>query len=118
MSNKLKGKAGEDIAVQYLKNNKYEILDRNFRFKRYGEIDIVAKKSNIISFIEVKYRTTKTFGMPLEAITKSKLEKIFLSAKYYLQSTNIKNKGFQIDAISIFDDNGEIKIEHIKNIEI
>lgn len=117
MSNKTKGKAGEDIAKNYLQKNGYEILDTNFHYSRYGEIDIIACKKDTISFVEVKYRTKNTFGEGLEAITKSKLEKIHLSAKYYLSITKKKFKNYQIDAISILKNKDEEKITHIKNIE-
>ena len=113
MSNKLKGKAGEELAKKYLIKEGYEILDTNFHYSRYGEIDIIAQKGDVISFVEVKLRTSDKFGMPFEAITKSKLQKIFISAQYYLSTCKRKYRAFQIDAISIFG--GELK--HIKNIE-
>lgn len=47
------GKLGEDIASRYLLNRGFDVLCRNYR-KKYGEIDIIAKKDNIIHFIEVK----------------------------------------------------------------
>lgn len=114
MSNKLKGKLGEQIAQDFLVQKGYEILEKNFRYSRYGEIDIIALKDGGISFVEVKYRTSNAFGMPLEAITKSKLEKIYLSAKYFLSQTKIKFKSYSIDAISIFGS----EIKHIKNIQL
>lgn len=117
MSNKLKGKLGEQIARDYLIKKGYEILDTNFRYSRYGEIDIIAFKNSIICFVEVKYRTSNTFGTPLEAITKSKLEKIQLSANYYLSQTKKKFKSYRIEALSILDKKGEFEINHIENIQ-
>ena len=114
MSNKLKGKLGEDKAKEFLLQKGFKILDTNFHYSRYGEIDIIAKKSNIIYFVEVKYRTTNTYGMPFEAITKTKLEKIISCARYYLLTSNVKYCSYRISAISILDN----KIEFIENIAI
>ncbi len=120
MSNKIKGKYGEDIAVNFLIKNGYKILERNYHFSRYGEIDIIALDKNTLCFVEVKTRSSNRFGTPLEAITKTKLDKIKKSAYSYLQ--NITGyKSFRIDAISVLltsnDNTAEPVINHIKNIE-
>lgn len=119
MSNKNKGKYGEDIAVNYLIKNNYKILDRNYHFSRYGEIDIIALDKNTLCFIEVKTRSSNAFGAPLEAITRTKLDKIRKSALSYLQNSKIFYKNYRIDAISIFlkSEDGKPEIAHIKNIE-
>ncbi len=54
------GKSGEDAAVAYLLNNRYTIVDRNYRC-RTGEVDIIAKKDNVLFFIEVKTRKRTDF---------------------------------------------------------
>ena len=54
MSNKLKGKLGENIAKDFLVKKGFKILDTNFHYSRFGEIDIIASKSNVIYFVEVK----------------------------------------------------------------
>ena len=47
------GLYGEDLACKYLQAKGYVILERNFRCRRFGEIDIVASKAGVLSFIEV-----------------------------------------------------------------
>ncbi len=47
------GRVGEDIAIKYLENKGFEIIEQNYR-KKYGEIDIIAQKGKILHFIEVK----------------------------------------------------------------
>ena len=69
-------------------------------------------KDDILYFIEVKYRTSDAFGFPLEAITKSKLEKIKAGASYYLSNTKEKFKSYRISAVSILGS----KINFIENI--
>lgn len=53
-STKQLGNLGEEMAAKYLKKQGYKILDRNFRYKSYGEIDIIAKRREDLHFIEVK----------------------------------------------------------------
>lgn len=120
MSNKIKGKYGEDIAANFLIKNGYKILERNYHFSRYGEIDIIALDKNTLCFIEVKTRSSNRFGTPFESITKTKLDKIKKSAYSYLQN-NACYKNFRIDAVSVFlksdENSAEPVINHIKNIE-
>lgn len=55
------GKAGEDIAANYLEREGLKILERNYRFER-GEIDIIAEEGDELVFVEVKARRSTTFG--------------------------------------------------------
>ena len=71
------GKKYENMALHYLKIEKYKILARNFSCPA-GELDIIAydKDNDYIVFVEVKYRSTNAFGRPIEAITPEKARKI------------------------------------------
>ena len=76
MNNRELGNKGEDLACEYLIKNGYEILERNKHFSKLCEIDIIAKYKNKIVFVEVKTRKTDAFGMPMEAITRTKYNNI------------------------------------------
>ena len=115
MNNKELGTYGENLAKKYLTNKGYKILDANVKFSRFCELDIIAKLNDIISFIEVKTRKNNNFGIPFEAITKTKYENIKKGAYFYLQEKNLKYKSFQIDVIGIILQ-PELKIEHLENI--
>ena len=124
MSNKIKGKYGEDLAVNYLIKNKYKIIERNYHFSRYGEIDIIAlapEFGGTLCFIEVKTRSSDAFGSAFEAITKTKLEKIKKCAMAYLPKCPVKFKRHRIDAVSVLlygdETSKEPNITHLKNIE-
>ncbi|MFN8673092.1 MAG: YraN family protein [Candidatus Sericytochromatia bacterium] len=98
-----KGLEGEKVAINFLLENNYEILENNF-YCRYGEIDIVAKKENIIIFIEVKYRKNANFGEPEEAVSLKKIKAICKTALYYITSKELQdNINFRFDVISIKD---------------
>ena len=109
------GKFGEEEARKYLKKEGYKILDRNFSCKM-GEIDIIALKNNEIIFIEIKTRTNNNYGLPSEAVSKSKLRHIYKTAEYYLYIKNLQKQNVRIDVIEIYIINKKIEINHLKQI--
>lgn len=82
MSNKDTGFLGENITAQYLTQNGFEILHRNWRYKHL-EIDIIASKLGILHIIEVKTRSDIQFGYPEQAITSKKMQFLKNAAAHY-----------------------------------
>lgn len=108
MDNKATGKQGEDLAVNYLTQNGFTILHRNWRH-RYVEIDIIAYKGKVVHFIEVKTRTGTAFGRPEEAVSKKKMEQMKLGAEeYQYRHPEWKYVRFDVLAINIFN-NGNVE---------
>ena len=105
------GKKSEDKAIDFLQSRGFKIVDRNFYASRFGEIDIIALKDNILHFIEVK--SSKGSFEPIYNITSNKLNKIIKSAQFYLKQKKLKY-AWSIDALIIKDD----KIELIENITL
>lgn len=112
LNTKIIGEKYENMAIHYLKKQKYKIMDRNFLCPA-GEIDIIAydKANKYIVFVEVKYRATNAFGRPLEAITPEKQRKIKITSQVYLKLKGWLDKSFRFDAIEIIDD----ELRHIIN---
>ncbi|MCL2566229.1 MAG: YraN family protein [Defluviitaleaceae bacterium] len=108
-----KGKIGENLASLFLIKNSYDILESNF-YSRYGEIDIIAKKGDLIVFAEVKYRKNDYHSTPSMAVNTKKQEKIKKTALKYISDNNITNKDFRFDIIEIVGI-GELKVNHIEN---
>ena len=111
-SNKQIGNIGENIAKEYLISKGFEILDFNFRYSKFSEIDIIALKNNTIHFVEVKTRTQIKFGEPIEAVNRKKLESIFQCGMFYLKNNSLRYDKMQIDIIGILlnkNENPEIK---------
>ncbi|MBI4096675.1 MAG: YraN family protein [Candidatus Levybacteria bacterium] len=111
---------GEEKACEYLKKLGFKIIERNFR-KGYGEIDIIAidssEKEKVLSFTEVKTRTSNSYGSPLEAITYWKLKSLIKTAQYYKLTHNNLPKSLRIDAVSVVLNGNEAKsIEITRNI--
>ena len=109
------GKYGEDIAVKYLKNRHYIILERNFRSKQ-GEIDIIAKDNNELIFIEVKTRRNLKYGTPAEAVDNKKIQHIYNTANLYLKLKNVRNIIIRFDIIEVYILNNRYCVNHIKQI--
>ena len=113
MNRKLLGDAGEKASAKYLENKGYHIVVRNYR-TRYGEIDIIAKKENVLVFVEVKLRTGSNYGRGLEAITPHKVEKIHQVAISYIQENYEVEPECRFDVIEILNSN-QMEILHIEN---
>ena len=108
--NKL-GQIGEDLAVKYLAQKEYQVLVRNYRYKR-AEIDIIAKYQQKIIFIEVKARSGTQFGQPEEFVTPQKEALIQSAAENYLFENQL-DAAIRFDIIAILKEKNTYNIEHI-----
>lgn len=113
------GLNGEDIACDYLINNGYSIINRNYSCN-IGEIDIIGLESTKIGdelvFIEVKSRHSNAYGTAAEAVNKSKKYHIIRVAEYYLMINHLEKINCRFDVIEILPyHNNHFKINHIKN---
>jgi len=81
--------ASENLAANYLKQQGYEILTQNYT-QRCGEIDVIAQKDEIVSFVEVKQRKNTDFGTPAQYVTTSKQRKIRETAQFYVQQNKLR----------------------------
>ena len=100
-SNQRTGAFGEEVVSQYLTQQKTEIIERNWRI-REGEIDIVALyPSGIFAFIEVKTRSSLTFGHPFEAINREKAHRMQRLALGWLATHGCLGCEYQIDVAAV-----------------
>lgn len=115
MNKKDFGKLGEDIAVNYLKNKGYKIIEKNFR-TRFGEIDIICEKDNSIIFIEVRTKRNSSLLSPEESITKRKIENYKKLALEYLINSKRKYKNIKFDFLGIeYKSEKDFKLNYIEN---
>ena len=77
------GDRGEFAALEYLTGQGWRLMDKNYH-SRYGEIDIIVTKDNVIAFVEVKTRDAGSLSSPAEAVDKSKQKKLMNTANVYL----------------------------------
>ena len=125
------GKLGEDIAIKYLENHGYSILERNYR-KPWGEIDIIASqnipknqlltlKSPELVFFEVKTQNQKFEWRPEENITRHKKRQLSRIVATYIKEHKIpENQDWRIDVLAVKLDfeTKNAHIEHIQNINL
>lgn len=111
------GDLGESLAADYLCNIGYQLLDQHFT-TRYGELDLVMQEDDAIVFVEVKTRTTETFGLPEASVTPEKLEKIQNAGLLWLQEHPDSPEDWRVDVIAIvLDKHNRLKdIRHFINV--
>jgi putative endonuclease len=110
-----KGTRAERLAQNYLSLKGYTILAKNYR-SRLGEIDIIAKESGKIVFIEVKAKYSMRFGSPKWAVTYQKQKKLSILALEYLKSTGQSQAEARFDVIAIvYLKDSPPQIELVKN---
>ncbi|MGL1887540.1 MAG: YraN family protein [Reichenbachiella sp.] len=98
-SNQELGQKGEDQAVKYLIDKGYEIVCRNYRYKR-AEIDIISKRDNCMVFVEVKLRSSKKFGHPEESVSNNQKNMIISAAEEFLLTIDWQ-QNIRFDIIAI-----------------
>ncbi|MCX8123585.1 MAG: YraN family protein [Spirochaetes bacterium] len=104
MNNYQYGNQGESLAKEYIEHQGFTIIAQNFRYGRYGEIDIIGTKNNLLVFFEVKTRHTPAFGNPSYAITHKKIKSLRAVATYFLTQYpqyNTTQFTIRFDCISI-----------------
>ena len=102
------GDKGEVLAQNFLQEKGYVIIDVNVNYHNVGEIDIVAKDGPTLVFVEVRARSDKRFGHPLETITPAKIRRIVAASRRYLSEHKIYASGYRYDVVAIISDVPEL----------
>ncbi len=119
------GHLGEDIVCRFFENRGFRVIKRNYR-KKWGEIDIIVEKDNVLHFVEVKSSSVKRFFKdgeeaysPEDHIHTYKKERLARAVKSYLLENDIsKNKDIEINAVIVLmnEESKKVKIKTIKHI--
>jgi putative endonuclease len=112
-----KGRKGEDRAAAFLRLKGYKILERNYRVGQ-GEIDLVARRSDTLVFVEVKTRRGKSRGSPLEAVTPRKVRRLSAAAALYLAQNPGSWGTCRFDVVTLGPEKnwlGWLKVRHLEN---
>ncbi len=114
LSEQLSGAWGEELALRYLEERGYVLIERNYR-TRYGELDLILRKENTLVFAEVKLRRGLSFGDPLEAVTPRKQATIRSLAERYLSEKEPDFDTLRFDVVGILVGAGTRRIVHIED---
>ena len=107
------GKKGEKLAIDFLIKNGYQILEKNYRYLK-AEVDIIAKKENVLAVVEVKTRTTDYFGDPQDFVNPKKIKLLLSAIDYYVIEKDLDIE-VRFDIIAIIHKNNNTKIEHLED---
>lgn len=107
------GKKGEELAVGHLIKNGYSILETNYRYLK-AEVDIIAKKRDLLVAVEVKTRSTPDFGDPQDFVKKKKIVLMVSAMDFYINSRELETE-LRFDIIAIIDNAQGVKIEHLED---
>lgn len=122
MDKQTTGRTGEDFAAEFLRSRGYEILGRNVRAGR-GELDIVARRGDVLAFVEVKTRhavpgVRSPYGTPAAAVNWKKQENLVKAAEEYLKRNAPDGEWRpRIDVIEVYldADDRPSALEHYEN---
>ena len=105
------GKLGEELAVDYLLAEGYDILETNWIFDK-AEIDIIARRENTLAIVEVKTRSSLDFGLPQEFVKPKKIQLLVKAVNEYVDRNDLDvNVRFYIIAIN--NEQGKFNVEHL-----
>jgi putative endonuclease len=107
------GKKGEQLAEDFLMENGYGILEKNYRFRK-AELDIIALKGTLLVIVEVKSRASDAIMDPKEAITPKKMKLLITAANEYVTANGLEVE-VRFDIIAVLKEKDTYRIEHIEN---
>lgn len=105
------GKFGEEMAVEFLSKHGYQILDTNWTFQK-AEIDIIARKENILAIVEVKTRSSLEFGLPQDFVKPKKIQLLVKAVDAYVNQKDL-DLAVRFDIIAIHKEGKSFVIEHL-----
>lgn len=108
------GRGAEEAAAKYLEAQGYRIRARNF-YCRYGELDIVAELPDLVCFVEVRMRSSATWGDPAYTVSFRKQRKVVKAALHYLFAHDLRERMIRFDVITVLGRGLSAHVEHIPN---
>lgn len=107
------GRKGEDLAAEYLLLKEYEILQRNYRYQK-AEIDIIARRGNLLIAAEIKTRSTPEFGNPQDFVKPKQIKQLVKAMNHFVED-NEMDVDVRFDIIAIVKNKAGTRIEHIQD---
>ncbi|MEN6356602.1 MAG: YraN family protein [Armatimonadota bacterium] len=107
-----KGRSAEIAAAAELGSRGYRIIASNYRC-RQGEIDLITRDGDCLVFVEVRCRRTDEYGTPAESVTLAKQQKLIITARHYLQESNLGDCECRFDVVEVSSRDGKLHVSDI-----
>ena len=107
------GSFGEELAIDFLLQKGYEILETNWRFQK-AEVDIIAQKQDVLAAVEVKTRSTNEFGDPQDFVNQKKIRLLKKAVDEYVNRHDLDVE-VRFDIVAITTNEKQLEIEHLKD---
>lgn len=107
----IRGRAGEDIAVRFLRKQGYAVLERNWRCKA-GEVDVICRHQDTVVFVEVRTRTEPALVSPAQSVNRAKIARLTRAASRFLSQRGWWDKPCRFDLIAVIESGQDVRLEH------
>lgn len=108
------GLLGERVAERWLRSRGWSLLARRFR-SGHRDIDLVAERSGVVAFVEVKARRGACFGDPVEAVNWRKQRELRRSAQVWIDRCGRPDQVYRFDVIGVLLDGRQVHVRHIED---
>lgn len=106
------GNEAEALAARYLESQGYRVRARQFHC-RYGEVDLVVEKAQLLCFVEVRMRSTAVWGDPSHTVLRRKQRKVVKTALHYLYAHELADRMVRFDVVSVVGQGSSTRLEHL-----
>lgn len=107
------GSLGEELAIDFLLQKGYKILETNWRFQK-AEVDIIASKDEVLAAVEVKTRSTNEFGDPQDFVNQKKIKLLVKAVNEYVERNDLDVE-VRFDIVAITINEKKLEMEHLKD---
>lgn len=104
---------GEDLAASYLESAGFELIARNHRIGR-DEIDIIARRGQLLIFCEVRSRSANQWISPAQTVTSRKIANIRRGAMAFVRQNSLKHMELRMDVASVIDHAGRLELNYLE----
>lgn len=108
------GLQGERVAERWLNAHGWTVLQRRYR-SGHRDIDLIAKRDQLIAFVEVKARMGAMFGDPVEAVNWKKRNELVRSALTWIDRHGRPGEAYRFDVIGVLVSGQRVRVRHVQN---
>ena len=108
------GLLGERLAEKWLVSRGWRVVQRRYR-SGHRDIDLIAKRDDLVAFVEVKARTGNAFGDPVEAVHWKKRSELIKSAQTWIDRHGSAGEEYRFDVVGVLVTGNRVRVRHVEN---